>query len=69
MPNYGDPTYWDKRYEKQEGKTFDWLEDFDSLRQLFEKMLKPSDRILNLGCGNSGEIIRAEREDVRRRVY
>ena len=64
MPNYGDPIYWDKRYEKQEGKTFDWLEDFDSLRQLLEKLIRPEDRILNLGCGNSGALIRAQREDV-----
>ncbi len=24
MPNYGDPTYWNKRYKEQEGTTFDW---------------------------------------------
>ena len=54
MPNYGDPSYWDKRYEKQDGKTFDWLEDFDSIRQLLEKVVQPASRILNLGCGNSG---------------
>ncbi len=60
MPNYGDPAYWDKRYEKQEGKTFDWLEDFDSLRQLLEKLIKQKDKILNLGCGNSGCLIRVK---------
>jgi 2-polyprenyl-3-methyl-5-hydroxy-6-metoxy-1,4-benzoquinol methylase len=35
MPNYGDPKYWDKRYAKNEGTMFDWLEDYESLKPLF----------------------------------
>ncbi len=58
MPNYGDPNYWDKRYQKQEGKTFDWLEDYESLRPLLQKYAESSHRIMMLGCGNSGRLIR-----------
>lgn len=54
MPNYGDPSYWDKRYQKQDGKTFDWLEDYESLKPLLNKYLTRTSRILMLGCGNSG---------------
>ena len=36
MPNYGDPKYWDKRYSDNQGNMFDWLEDYDSLRPLFQ---------------------------------
>lgn len=60
MPNYGDPRYWDKRYQKQEGKTFDWLEDYESLKPLFEKYVKRENKIMMLGCGNSGRLKRTQ---------
>ena len=53
MPQYGDPSYWDKRYTEYAGSTFDWLENYDSLKQLIDLFVKPEDRILQLGCGNS----------------
>lgn len=53
MPNYGDPLYWDLRYKNTDGSMFDWLEDFNSLRGLLEKHLKPEHKILILGCGNA----------------
>lgn len=52
MPNYGDKKYWDNRYALKE-TVFDWLEDYTSLQQLITKFIKPDDRILMLGCGNS----------------
>ena len=55
MPNYGDPNYWDKRYEKSgiDG-SFDWLESYDTLKGLLaEFMPNPDMRILVLGCGNA----------------
>jgi hypothetical protein len=64
MPNYGDPSYWDKRYQKQDGKTFDWLEDYQSLKPLLEKYITREQKILMLGCGNSGILIRTQRKDV-----
>lgn len=39
MPNYGDIKYWENRYKKQPGKTFDWLEDFETLKELIEKFV------------------------------
>lgn len=53
MPNYGEIKYWNKRYLKQSNMTFDWLEDFNSLRPLLTKYISTEDRILMLGCGNS----------------
>ncbi len=53
MPNYGDPKYWDKRYKEQENATFDWLEDYASLKSLIKTLVKPEGRVLVLGCGNA----------------
>ena len=54
MPNYGDPKYWEDRYKDQKG-SFDWLEDYNSLKPTIQKLNLPKEnsRILNLGCGNS----------------
>ena len=53
MPQYGDPAYWDKRYSKFAGSTFDWLETYASLKPLLADFLKPTSKILVLGCGNA----------------
>ena len=54
MPNYGEKKYWEKRYESQKGKTFDWLEDYNSLKSIIYKMeIKKNAKVLNVGCGNS----------------
>lgn len=55
MPNYGDPKYWDERYKNQNKTTFDWLENYETLRPLLVNLLDKTHRILNIGCGN-GEI-------------
>jgi len=34
MPQYGEHSYWDKRYTQYAGTTFDWLETYSSLRSL-----------------------------------
>ena len=34
MPNYGDARYWDDRYTKQPGTTFDWLEGWSDLKEV-----------------------------------
>lgn len=52
MPNYGDKRYWDKRYRSQE-TVFEWLENFNELRQFIDKDCKKEAKILNIGCGNS----------------
>jgi len=53
MPNYGDPKYWDDRYKSQNKSTFDWLENYESLRPLMNNLVDKEHRILNLGCGNA----------------
>jgi 2-polyprenyl-3-methyl-5-hydroxy-6-metoxy-1,4-benzoquinol methylase len=53
MPNYGDPKYWDKRYKQHEGSTFDWLEDFTTLKPLIIEHGTKDAKILMLGCGNA----------------
>lgn len=32
MPKYADPNYWEKRYQKEKGKTFEWLHNFDNIK-------------------------------------
>lgn len=53
MPNYGDPNYWDDRYKNQNKTTFDWLENYETLKPLLENLIDRSHRILNIGCGNA----------------
>ena len=54
MPNYGDKNYWIKRYDEQNGTTFDWLEDYESIKPILKNLeINKECRILNVGCGNS----------------
>ena len=53
MPNYGDPSYWDERYSKNEGSMFDWLESYAQLESLLKIYIKKEHKILVLGCGNA----------------
>ncbi len=54
MPNYGDPKYWEERYNQQKDSTFDWLENYDSIKNfILQFKLKKDAKIMNLGCGNS----------------
>jgi hypothetical protein len=69
MPNYGDSSYWDKRYKDQKNETFDWylllktfenillrLEDFATLKPLIERYATQEGKFLILGCGNSSKM-------------
>lgn len=51
---YGEPWYWDNRYAHESGP-FDWYQKYPSLAPLI-KLYVPShhQRILIVGCGNSG---------------
>ena len=55
MPNYGDVKYWEERYKNSEYPTFDWLENYQTLKEIITSLniSKESGKILNLGCGNS----------------
>lgn len=48
---YLKPHYWDQRFEQEE--QYDWFKGFQDFRSLLLPHLKPTDRILVLGCGNS----------------
>ena len=55
MPNYGDPSYWEERYKTNEDSTFDWLEDYETLKPIIDefKLDKLNSKVLILGCGNA----------------
>ena len=55
MPNYGDIAYWEQRYKNSEYTTFDWLENYPTLKEIILSLNIPKEKgqILNLGCGNS----------------
>jgi 2-polyprenyl-3-methyl-5-hydroxy-6-metoxy-1,4-benzoquinol methylase len=55
MPNYGDPKYWEDRYKTQTETTFDWLEDYDTLKALIDELniCKDDSKTIVLGCGNA----------------
>jgi len=48
---YLEKSYWDQRFESEE--QYDWFKDLSHFRHLLLPHLRPSDRILVLGCGNS----------------
>ena len=47
MPNYGDPKYWEQRYDEQKDTTFDWLQIFNKGLKI-SKPLNHSQITLNL---------------------
>eukprot|EP00667_Euglena_gracilis_P018523 EG_transcript_19673 len=49
---YGDPKYWDRKYQTEDTAT-EWFLDFRHLRSVLEEHLTPQGRILVVGCGNS----------------
>lgn len=51
---YREVQYWDHRYQgAADSAPYEWFGDFSSFRDLLEPELRPLDRILVLGCGNS----------------
>lgn len=52
MPEYGKSDYWDERY-KSNDTTFDWFVAFEPLRDIIQSLVKPDQKILVVGCGNS----------------
>jgi hypothetical protein len=46
--------YWNTRYKNEpEGHEFDWFKNYEELAPLLKDLLRPDDKILMLGCGNS----------------
>ncbi|CAJ0584787.1 unnamed protein product, partial [Mesorhabditis spiculigera] len=49
---FTDPTYW-KNFFAQRKSPFEWYGDYQVLSTVFDKYIRPSDQILQIGCGNS----------------
>lgn len=49
--DYREQTYWDTRYQKED--KYDWFSSYISFQHLLSQDVKPTDKILTLGCGNS----------------
>uniref|UniRef100_A0AC35F539 Methyltransferase type 11 domain-containing protein n=1 Tax=Panagrolaimus sp. PS1159 TaxID=55785 RepID=A0AC35F539_9BILA len=49
--DYTSVDYWDSRFKDEE--SYEWISNFEKFSDLIVKELKPSDRILHVGCGNS----------------
>ncbi|OQR88051.1 methyltransferase [Achlya hypogyna] len=45
--------YWDEFFTKREEKAFEWYGQYANMRPVLKTLVKPTDRILVVGCGNS----------------
>ncbi|KAG6545607.1 hypothetical protein Mapa_012961 [Marchantia paleacea] len=48
---YLEPTYWNDRFAREEH--YEWFKDYSHFRHLILANVKPTDRVLEVGCGNS----------------
>lgn len=48
---YLSPSYWNERFSREDH--YEWLKDYSHFQHLILKHIRPSDRVLELGCGNS----------------
>uniref|UniRef100_A0A915DQV8 Methyltransferase type 11 domain-containing protein n=1 Tax=Ditylenchus dipsaci TaxID=166011 RepID=A0A915DQV8_9BILA len=49
--DYSSVDYWNSRFDKE--AAYEWIADFKQFSPLILPVLKPTDKILHLGCGNS----------------
>lgn len=52
LSEYRERDYWDHRYA-QEQHAYEWFFPYQHIQHLLDPYLKPFQRILILGCGNS----------------
>jgi SAM-dependent methyltransferase len=45
--------YWDEFFQKRENVAFEWYGDYTELAGNVQRSIRPTDRILVIGCGNS----------------
>ena len=50
MVEYGTAAYWNKRYEKDFGKTFDWLGPYQTVRKLLNEQYQTADPFDSFGA-------------------
>ena len=43
MSNYGDIAYWEQRYKNSEYTTFDWLENYSTLKEIILSLNIPKE--------------------------
>lgn len=53
LADYREQEYWENRYKNEKGQSYDWLLKYPNIKTLLNPLIKPHDRILVLGCGNS----------------
>lgn len=54
---YGETWYWDNRYSNEPGP-FDWYQKYQTLAPIINLYVSRNNRILVVGCGNSGMLSR-----------
>ena len=64
--SYGAKEYWDERYKKQEGTTFDWLESYESLKELVFKALSLDKPLLEKAKDDENEPTEEEQAEALR---
>lgn len=47
------PQYWDSFFKKRGQKAFEWYGEYNNLCGILHKYVKPADKVLMVGCGNS----------------
>lgn len=51
--DFHSPQYWEKFFKKRGSKAFEWYGEYPELCGVLHKYIKPQDKVLVVGCGNS----------------
>ena len=53
MTDYSILSYWENRYSNEHLEIFEWYQTYETLKEKIGDYIKPTDKILNAGCGTS----------------
>ena len=53
LTNYSSLSYWENRYTNEHLEIFEWYQTYETLKEKIGEYLKPTDKVLNVGCGTS----------------
>ena len=53
MTDYSSLSYWENRYTNEHLEIFEWYQTYETLKEKIGEYIKPTDKILNAGCGTS----------------